>query len=55
MRGYRPCVAQEQYEKERSEASAIHHSGKCVEATSRVKLSEAIFNAGTSEERKIIN
>lgn len=26
MRGYLPCVAREQYENERSDASSIHHS-----------------------------
>lgn len=30
MRGYLACVAREQYEKERSEVSSIHHSGNCV-------------------------
>lgn len=32
MKGFLPCVAREQYEKERSEASSIHHSGNCMEA-----------------------
>lgn len=53
MSWYVPCVAGEQYEKGGSEASSIHHSGKCG-GTDGAKLLEALFNMGTSEEKKII-
>lgn len=48
MRGFLPCVAREQYEKEPPDASSIHHCGD----TSRAKRLDGIHNVGTNEERE---